>query len=117
MHEGIFMEHEKSIMDAIHSLTLVQRIAVFRPKPTQTTSALGTQVIFVTNELMHGIASHWAYPENVQREIDQWRHEITKLAARMPHKDQHDLKQALELANGKLAALSSLAGRERIPAH
>lgn len=105
MHERRRMEHEKSIMDAIHSLTLVQRTAVFRPKPTQTTSALGTQVIFVTNELMHGIASHWAYPESVKREIDRWRHEIANLAARMPLNDQQELSRAIESANGRLAEL------------
>jgi hypothetical protein len=99
------MRQADAILKALHSLTLVQRTAVFRPKPGETTDAIGTQVVFITNELMHAIASYWPRADSIKREIERWRHEIANLASRMPHQKLHEIRWPLEAATTTLAEL------------
>jgi hypothetical protein len=89
---------ERAILKAVHSLTLVQRAVVFRPSPSQTTNALGTQVVFRTNELMHVITSVWPNIESIKRSIDYWHHELMNIAARMPQQDKLQISRVVQVA-------------------
>lgn len=98
------MGSERAILKAIHSLTLVQRCAVFRPSPTQTMNAVGTRIVFQTNELMHVIASVWSF-SSIQRTVDYWHDEMTKLAAQIPEHQKSQMEWSIKMAMSNLKDL------------
>lgn len=102
---------ENTILKVIHSLTVVQRIAVFRPSITQTTNAVGTRIVFQTNELMHVIASVWSF-SSIQDAVDYWHDEITKLAIQIPKHQKSQMESSIEIAMSNLKDLIEIQGRQ-----
>lgn len=98
------MGSERAILDAIHNLTIVQRCAVSRPSLTQTTNAIGTQIVFQTNELMHVIASVWSF-SSIQSTVDYWHYEITKLAAQISEHERSRMESCIRKAMSSLKDL------------
>jgi hypothetical protein len=99
------MGSHDAFVKAFHSLTLVQRAAVFRPKPDEGASAVETQVIFITNELMHGITAQWPNSERVKLEVQRWKDGIANVAVRMSQHEKQVFSRPLEVADSSLSEL------------
>lgn len=104
------MSHEKTLLNAIHSLTLVQRSVVFRPALGQTTDAIGTRIVFATNELIHAISSRWLHGMPIKLAVDGWSHEILNLALQMPRRSQANTGRAIRIAEICLMRLVEIQG-------
>ncbi len=100
---SIANDEADTLMELIHALTLVQRKIVFLPHSGQVTSATGTRILFMTNELMHRFASNMGIPLSWQikhgrldSEVQSWEKMVLDLAESEPdERMRHDLQESV----------------------
>lgn len=92
-----------ALRELIQALTLVQRKIVFLPHSAQVTSAIGTQILFMTNELIHRFALNVGIPFSQQirlghldPEVKSWARTVLDLAnAESDKRRRHDLQESV----------------------